>query len=90
MARLPQYTQLEKDYMGQVRLLEVINSLYGIPLDETIVRRAEQQIKDIDIEVNRSHKIKEIITHLETTMMPNRLQNRRKKNPGYHRISKTS
>ena len=65
MVRLPQYTQLEKDYSGQVRLLEVIDSLYGIPIDETIVHRAAQQINDIDIEVNRSRKMKEIIAQLE-------------------------
>ena len=66
MVRLPQYSQLEKDYTGQVRLLSVLNDLYGIPLDEAILRRAEQQIKDIDVEVNRSRKLKEVVTHLET------------------------
>jgi hypothetical protein len=48
-----------------VRLLEVIHSLYGIPLDEEILRRARQQIKDIDVEVNRSRKLKDVVTHLE-------------------------
>jgi predicted ATP-grasp superfamily ATP-dependent carboligase len=65
MVRLPQYTQLEKDYTGQVRLLEVLNSLYGIPVEEAAVRRAEQQIKDIDIEVSRNRKTKDIVAHLE-------------------------
>ncbi len=65
MVRLPQYTELEEDYMGQVRLLEVLYCLYGIPIDEEIIHRAEQQIKDIDVAVNRSRKIKEAITHLE-------------------------
>jgi len=82
MVRLPQYTQLEKDYTGQVRLLEVINSLYGIPIDETILRRAEQQIKDIDIEVNRSHKIKEIVTHLETYYDAQSATKPKKEKPG--------
>ena len=66
MVRLPQYTQLEKDYTGQVRLLEVIRSLYGFPIDNAILHRAEQQIKDIDIEVNRNRKMKEVVAHLET------------------------
>jgi predicted ATP-grasp superfamily ATP-dependent carboligase len=66
MVRLPQYTQLEKDYTGQVRLLEVVQSLYGIPIDEEILRRARQQIKDIDIEVSCSRKLKEVVNHLET------------------------
>ena len=66
MVRLPQYTQLEKDYTGQVRLLEVVQSLYGIPIDEEILRRSRQQIKDIDAEVNCSRKLKEVVNHLET------------------------
>jgi hypothetical protein len=82
MARLPQYTQLEKDYTGQVRLLEVINSLYGIPIDEAIVHRAEQQIKDIDIEVNRSQKIKEIVTHLEAYYDAQSATKPKKEKPG--------
>ena len=66
MVRLPQYTQLEKDYTGQVRLLEVLRGFYGIPIDEEILRRARQQIKDIDVEVTRSRKLKEVVNHLET------------------------
>ena len=66
MVRLPQYTQLEKDYTGQVRILEVLRGFYGIPIDEEILRRARQQIKDIDVEVNRSRKLKEVVNHLET------------------------
>ena len=66
MVRLPQYTQLEKDYTGQVRLLEVLHGFYGIPIDEEILRRARQQIKDIDVEVTRSRKLKEVVNHLET------------------------
>ena len=65
MVRLPQYTELEEDYMGQVRLLEVLYALYGIPVGETIIRRAEQQLKDIDTAVNRSRKMKEVVAHLE-------------------------
>jgi len=43
-----------------------MNQLYGIPLDEAILRRSAQQIKDIDVEVNCSRKLKEVVTHLET------------------------
>jgi hypothetical protein len=65
MVRMPQYTRLEKDYSGQVRLLEVIDCLYGIHIEDSILRRAAQQIKDIDAEVNRSRKMKDVVTHLE-------------------------
>jgi hypothetical protein len=39
MVRLPQYTQLEKDYTGQVRLLEVVQSLYTTTLSQPRSRR---------------------------------------------------
>jgi proteasome assembly chaperone (PAC2) family protein len=66
MVRLPQYTQLEKDYTGQVRLLDVLHSFYGITVDDEILRRARQQIKDIDVEVNRSRKLKEVVNQSAT------------------------
>lgn len=81
MVRLPQYTQLEKDYMGQVRLLEVLHILYGIPIDEEIIRRAGQQIKDIDIEVNRSRKIKEVVNHLEAYYDAQSAEKQKKETP---------
>ncbi len=65
IVHLIQYTELDEYYMGQVRLLEVLHTLYGIPVGEAIIHRAEQQIKDIDAVVNRSRKIKEVVTHSE-------------------------
>jgi predicted ATP-grasp superfamily ATP-dependent carboligase len=65
IVHLPQYTELEEDYTGELRLLEVINSLYSIPVDEAIMRRAEKQMKQIDRAVNRSRKIKEAVSILE-------------------------
>lgn len=34
IVHLPQYTQLDEDYMGKVRLMEVLCSLYDLPMDE--------------------------------------------------------
>lgn len=65
LAHLPQYTELEEDYTGQVRLMEVINSIYGIPLDEADLERADLQTANIDDLVARNPQMKEIVTHLE-------------------------
>ncbi len=51
--------------MGQVRLLEVLSSLYGIPVDETDIQKAERQARDINTAVNRNRKIKEVVAQLE-------------------------
>jgi len=65
LVHLPQYTELEEDYMGQVRLMEVINSFYGIPVDEDDIERAEVQTNSIDDLVAGNPQMKEIVTHLE-------------------------
>ncbi len=65
ITHLPQYTELDEDYMGQVRLMEVFYSLYGVPVDEADIQKAEKQRRDIDIAVNRSRKIKEVVAQLE-------------------------
>ena len=40
---VPQYMQLEEDYVGQLYLLEVICSLYDFPIDlEPVKRKAEE------------------------------------------------
>ena len=63
-------------------MLEVIRSLYGFPIDNAILRRAEQQIKDIDVEVNRSRKMKEVVAHLETYYDAQSATRQKKETPG--------
>ena len=65
MTHLPQYTELEDDFIGQASLLKVLNQIYDIPVEGKIMARAEQQVKDIDAAVNRNRKIKDIVTRLE-------------------------
>ena len=65
MVHVPQYSQLDEDYMGQVRLMEVLGSLYGLPVDEVVVHQAEQQRKYIDHAVDSDAQVKEIVTQLE-------------------------
>ena len=36
---LPQYVSLEEDYLGKVRLMEILNVLYNIPIDTATSRR---------------------------------------------------
>ncbi len=43
----------------------VLYSLYGIPVNEADIRKAENQLKNIDIAVNRNRKVKEIVAQLE-------------------------
>ena len=46
IVHLPQYVQLDENYMGKVRLMEVLGSLYNFPEDETDAAKAEQQLEE--------------------------------------------
>ena len=77
VVHLPQYTQLDDDYMGQVRLMQVICSSYDFPMDKDDVRKAEEQKEQIDTVVEKNPEMKAVVKQLEAyydTRMANRLQ----------------
>ena len=63
---LPQYVSLEEDYMGQARLMEILNLLYNTPIREDVVKRAIEQRALIDQKVERTAELKSLIPQLET------------------------
>ena len=65
IVHLPQYIQLDEDHMGLLRLMEALGSLYGIPVDDTDIRKGRDQRKQIDTEVDRNPQLKEIVSQLE-------------------------
>ena len=65
MVSLPQYVMLEEDYLGTVRLMEVLNMLYDIPLDKEDFAKALEQRKLIEEKVNDSAVIKGLLPQLE-------------------------
>jgi hypothetical protein len=67
IVNLPQYTQLEEDYMGVVRLQEIISGLYDIPVPEESINRAERQREQISSAVDANPQVKEIVEQLEET-----------------------
>ena len=66
IVHLPQYTQMEEDYMGTVRIMRVLASLYDIPVDETYVEKAERQREQIDVALDKNPQLKAIVQQLET------------------------
>ena len=65
IVHLPQYTQLDEDYMGHVRLMEVLGSMYNLPEDDAAISKAEKQIKDIDQAVDMNAEVKAVVSQLE-------------------------
>jgi len=65
IVHLPQYTQLDDDYMGAVRLMKVLSSLYDLPVDASYIERAEQQLRQINLALEKNPELKAIVEQLE-------------------------
>jgi hypothetical protein len=63
---LPQYFMLEDDYLGKVRLMEILNLLYNIPIDKKDFERALEQRSLINQKVERTPELKNLLPQLET------------------------
>lgn len=66
MAHLPQYVQLDEDHLGASRLLEVICSVYGFPMELADKAQGEQQYKDINNAIDYKGEVGNLIKQLET------------------------
>jgi len=66
IVHLPQYTQVGEDYTGAVRLMAVLGSLYDIPMDDAYIKRAEQQLEQINAAIEKNPQMKAIVEELET------------------------
>jgi hypothetical protein len=62
---LPQYVVLEEDYLGKVRLMEILNLLYNIPIDKGDFERAIEQRSSINQKVERTPELKNLLPELE-------------------------
>jgi predicted ATP-grasp superfamily ATP-dependent carboligase len=62
---LPQYVALEEDYLGKVRLMEVLNMLYDIPVDREDFEKALEQRRLIGQKVDDSPAVKGLLPELE-------------------------
>jgi len=65
IVHLPQYTQLDEDYMGAVRLMKMLGSMYQIPADVTYIDKAARQLKQINQALEKNPELKTTIEQLE-------------------------
>jgi hypothetical protein len=66
MVHLPQYVQLEEDYAGTSRMIEVLSSVYdNIPPDLAPVRRGQRQYRELNATVDRNSELKTLIQQME-------------------------
>lgn len=66
MVHLPQYLQLEEDYLGAARLLEVLSSIYELPPDLPPTEKGTQQYRELDKAVEHNPELKTLIQRMES------------------------
>jgi predicted ATP-grasp superfamily ATP-dependent carboligase len=62
---LPQYVVLEEDYLGKLRLMEVLNMLYNIPVAKEDFEKALEQRDRINERLESSPEVKILLPQLE-------------------------
>jgi hypothetical protein len=63
---LPQYVALEEDFLGKIRLMEILNLLYDIPFDRGDFEKGAEQFKLINERVEATPELKGLLPQLET------------------------
>lgn len=63
---LPQYVEIEEDYLGKLRLMEILNQLFKIPIDQRDYEKAAGQRILIDQKVEMTPELKDLVPKLET------------------------
>jgi len=63
---LPQYVNVDEDYLGKVRLMEILNLLYDIPIDKKDFEKAARQRSLINQKIETTPELKKLLPHLET------------------------
>ena len=67
MAHLPQYAQLEEDYSGVSRMIEVLSSIYAdIPKELSPIRRGQRQYRELTKAVENNSELKGLIEQMES------------------------
>ena len=65
MAHLPQYVQLDEDHLGTARLLEVLCSIYGFPMDLADKKQGVEQYQGINDSIDSGGEMGNLIKQLE-------------------------
>jgi protein-disulfide isomerase-like protein with CxxC motif len=65
MAHLPHYAQMEEDWAGTARMVEVLSAYYNVPSSLAPRRRGKRQYAEIDAAVEQQPELKEVIARLE-------------------------
>ena len=66
VVHLPQYVQLEEDYAGAARLMDLLCSIYNLPPHLVDNERAKRQYQELTAAVERNSELKGVLQQLES------------------------
>ena len=66
VVHLPQYVQLEEDYAGVARLMDLLGSIYNLPSHLVDEERGEKQYHELTSAVERNPELKGVLQQLES------------------------
>ena len=67
IAHLPQYAQLDEDFTGAARVLEILAAIYNLPKGIIDYKRGEEQYQELGLAVASDPRLKPMIRQLEQT-----------------------
>jgi hypothetical protein len=66
MAHLPHYAQLDEDFAGTARMLEVLSAFYDFPSSLAPIHRGRLQYAELDAAMDRQPAVKSLVARLES------------------------
>lgn len=66
MAHLPHYAQLDEDFAGTARMLEVLSAFYDFPSTLAPIHRGRLQYAELDAAMDRQPAVKSLVARLES------------------------
>jgi hypothetical protein len=66
MAHLPHYAQLDEDFAGTARMLEVLSAYYDVPANLVPTHRGKLQYAEIQAAVDQQPEVKALVARLES------------------------
>ena len=67
LVRLPHYAQLDEDYAGVARLMEILSSMYDLPGHLVDSERGQRQYQQIDSALTRNPQARKLVQQLEAS-----------------------
>ena len=73
VVHLPQYIELEEDYAGAARLMDMLCRIYGLPQHLADEERGHRQYQELTTAVDRNTELKSVLNQLEAQYDANEL-----------------